>query len=59
MAVIGTEAFAVCGKPGADYLIFGAGEEYVAVFGVSMGQESEESVRKEDGLVCGAEAHLI
>ena len=36
MAVIGTEAFAVGGEPGADDLIFGAGEEYVAVFGVSV-----------------------
>ena len=45
MAVIGTEAFAVGGEPGADDLILGAGKEYVAVFGVSVGQESEESER--------------
>lgn len=37
VAMIGTEAFAVGGEPGADYLIFGTGEEYVAVFGVSVG----------------------
>ena len=36
MAVIGTKAFAVSGEPSADDLIFGAGEEYVAVFGVSV-----------------------
>ena len=35
MAVVGAEAFAVGGKPGADYLVFGAGKEYVAVFGIS------------------------
>ena len=35
MAVVGAEAFAVGGEPGADYLVFGAGEENVAVFGVS------------------------
>ena len=59
MAVIGTEAFAIGGEPGADDLIFGTGEEYVAVFGVSVGQGSDESVRKESGFVFGAEAHLI
>ena len=37
MAVIGTKAFTIGGEPGADDLIFSAGEEYVAVFGVSMG----------------------
>ena len=36
MAVVGAEAFAVGGEPGADYLVFGAGEEYVAVLGVSV-----------------------
>ena len=36
MAVVGTKAFTVGGEPGADDLIFGAGEEYVAVFGVSV-----------------------
>ena len=49
MAVVGAEAFAVGGEPGADDLVFGAGEEYVAVFGVSVGfeiTESEESVRE-------------
>ena len=35
MAMIGAQAFSVGGKPGADYLIFGAREEYVAVFRVS------------------------
>ena len=38
MAVVGAEAFAVGGEPGADYLVFGAGEEDVAVFGVSVGK---------------------
>lgn len=45
VAVIGTEAFAVGGEPGADYLIFGAGEEYVAVFGVSVSFQSQRSLR--------------
>lgn len=36
VAVVGAEAFAVGGEPGADYLVFGAGEEYVAVSGVSV-----------------------
>ena len=36
MTVVGAEAFTVGGEPGADYLVFGAGEEYVAVFGVSV-----------------------
>ena len=40
MTVVGTEAFAVGGEPGADYLIFGAGEEDVAVFGVSVGERN-------------------
>ena len=35
MAVVGAEAFAVGGKPGADYLIFGARKEYVSIFGIS------------------------
>ena len=39
VAVIGAEAFAVGGEPGADYLVFGAGEEDVAIFGVSVGKE--------------------
>lgn len=43
VAVIGTEAFAVGGEPGADHLIFGAGEEDVAVFGVSMGKSQRSS----------------
>ena len=47
MTVISTEAFAIGGEPGADDLIFGTGEEYVAVFGVSVGQESEESEKRE------------
>ncbi len=38
VAMVGAEAFAVGGEPGADYLVFGAGEEDVAVFGVSMGK---------------------
>ena len=42
MAVVGAEAFTVGGEPGADYLIFGAREENVAVFSVSVGEESEE-----------------
>ena len=39
MPVVGAEAFAVGGEPGADYLVFGAGEEDVAIFGVSVGRE--------------------
>jgi len=35
VAVVGAEAFAVGGEPGADDLVFCAGEEDVAVFGVS------------------------
>lgn len=35
MAVVGAEAFAVGREPGTDYLVFGTGEEDVAVFGVS------------------------
>lgn len=46
VAVVGPEAFAVGGEPGADYLIFGAGEEYVAVFGVSVGLESQWSLER-------------
>lgn len=38
MAVVGAEAFAVGGEPGANHLIFGAGKEDVAVFGVSVGK---------------------
>ena len=45
MAVVGAEAFAVGGKPGADYLVFGAREENVAVFGVSVGK-SQRRVRR-------------
>ena len=41
VAVVCTEAFTVGGEPGADDLILGAGEEDIAVFGVSMGKESE------------------
>ena len=37
MAMIGTETFAIGGEPGADDLIFGAGKEYVAIFGVPVG----------------------
>ena len=59
MAVIGAEAFTVGGKPGADYLVFGAGEENVAIFGVSVGRESEGSVRGEGGCLWGKMAHLI
>ena len=59
MAVIGTEAFTIGGEPGADDLVFGAGEEYVTVFGVSVVSESEEPMREEGGFVGGAEAHLI
>ena len=40
MPMIGAKAFAVGGEPGADYLVFGTGEEDVAVFSVSMGKES-------------------
>ena len=35
MAVVGAEAFAVGGEPGADYLVFCAREEDVAIFCVS------------------------
>ena len=34
MAVVGTEALAVGGEPGADYLVFGSREEDITVFGV-------------------------
>ena len=50
MAVVGAEAFAVGGEPGTNYLVFCAREEDVAVFGVSMGSESEEAVRVEGDL---------
>ena len=43
VSVVRAEAFAVGGEPGADYLVFGAGEEDVAVFGVSVGRERGES----------------
>ena len=36
VAVVGAEAFAVSGVPGADYLVLRAGEEDVAIFGVSL-----------------------
>lgn len=35
MAVVGAEAFAVGGEPGTNYLVFCAGKENIAVFGVS------------------------
>ncbi len=35
VAVVGAEALAVCGEPGADHLVLGAGEEDVAVLCVS------------------------
>ena len=38
MAVVGAEAFTVGGEPGADDLVFGAGEEDIAIFGVSVGK---------------------
>ena len=38
MAVIGAEALTVSGEPGADYLIFGGGEEEIAVFIVSVSE---------------------
>ena len=41
MAVVGAEAFAVGGKPGADNLVFGAGKENVAVLGVSVGKSQK------------------
>ena len=36
VAVVCAEAFTVGGEPGADDLVFGAGEEDIAVFGVSV-----------------------
>ena len=56
MSVVGAEALAVRGEPGADYLVFGAGEEYVAVFCVS-----DRMIRGVfAGLLCPEErAHLI
>ena len=55
--MVGAEAFAVGREPGADDLIFGAGEEDVAVFGVSKmtsqnspGEKYEGSVSVEDEL---------
>ena len=58
MAVVGAEAFAVGGEPGADYLVFGAREEYVAVFGIPRGYESEVSAG-DDGFFVREPAHLI
>lgn len=48
MAVVRAKAFAVGREPGANYLVFGAGEENVAVFSVSVVEESEI------GFPCGA-----
>ena len=42
VAVVGAEAFTVGGEPGADDLVFGAGEENVAVFGVSVNESQRE-----------------
>ena len=36
MAVVGAKALTIGGEPAADYLIFGGGEEDVAVFGISV-----------------------
>lgn len=58
MAMVGAEAFAVCGEPGADYLVFGAGEEDVAIFGVSVGK-SQRDLYEMRAAVCGQKAHLI
>lgn len=41
MAVVGAEAFAVRGEPCADYLVFGAGEEDVTVFGVPVSNSQD------------------
>ena len=49
MAMVCAEAFTVGGEPGADDLVFGAGEEDVAVFGVSIGKESERDTVRPEG----------
>lgn len=53
VAVVGAEAFAVGGEPGADHLVFGAGEEDVAVFGVSVGQSQRSPQGKSTGCLWG------
>lgn len=59
VAVVGAEAFTVGGEPGADDLIFGAGEENVAVFGVSVINSQKREQRRKRVAVCGEEADLI
>lgn len=64
VAVVGAEPFAVRGEPGTYHLIFGAGEEDVAIFGVSVGREGggSEGVGKTDERAAvwgGKLAHLI
>ena len=49
MAVVCAEAFPVGGEPGADDLVFGAGEEDIAVFGVSVGRESDSDRVRQEG----------
>jgi len=44
VAVVGAETFAIGGEPGADYLVFGAGEEDIAVLGVSVRRMSQRNV---------------
>ena len=58
VAMICAKAFAVGGEPGADNLVFGTGEEDVAVFGVSV-DKSQRSLQETKAPVGGKEAHLI
>lgn len=55
VAVVGAEAFAVGGEPGADDLVFGAGEEDVAVSGVSVGKSQREICKRKGRLSKGGE----
>ena len=47
--MVGAEAFAIGRKPGTDYLIFGAGEEDVAIFGVSVGKSQRSLYEMSEG----------
>lgn len=56
VAVVSAETFAVGREPGADYLIFGGGEEDVAVFGVSVDRDLAKAIFS----ACwGTKAHFI
>lgn len=53
VAVVGAEAFTVGGEPGADYLVFGTGEEDVAVFGISTSKSQRSLLGEEGGCLWG------